>query len=307
MNPRDTRGVVFNIQHYSIHDGPGIRTTVFMKGCALRCQSCQNPESQSPRPELFFNVDRCRGCGECVAACPEQAIELVDGRSRTDRTRCRTSGECVKVCPNDARSLMGGDVSAGEVFDRVAADAIFYERSNGGMTLSGGEPLAQPDFAVSLLRLCRDAAIHTTVDTCGYAGWQTARRVFALAGLVLYDFKHMDPVAHRQWTGASNELILENARRLRHELSVPMRARVPVVPGFNDSVDNLRATARFVATELGESVVVHLLPYHRLGEAKCDRLGRTNPIAGIEPPDESRMFELQQLVQSFGVTALVGG
>lgn len=303
----DTRGVIFNVQHYSIHDGPGIRTTVFLKGCPLRCLWCQNPEAQAVRPELFFNRDRCQGCGKCVEVCPEHAIEIVDGKSHTNRNRCKASGECAQVCPNDARNIMGKFVTAGEVFKQVAADAIFYQRSGGGVTLSGGEPLTQPQFAISLLKLCREAAMHTTMDTCGYASWDLARRVFEFVDLVLYDFKHMDSNAHKKLTGVSNELILDNAIKIRHELSIPMLARVPIAPGLNDSVENIQATAKFIATELGDSVKVHLLPYHRLGEAKYERLEKSSQSISIEPPSDERMMELENIFESFGLTTIVGG
>ncbi len=303
----DTRGVIFNVQHYSIHDGPGIRTTVFLKGCPLRCLWCQNPESQAVRPELFFNRDRCQGCGKCVEVCPEHAIEIADGKSHTNRNLCKASGECAQVCPNDARNIMGKFVTVGEVFKQVAADAIFYQRSGGGVTLSGGEPLTQPQFVISLLKLCREAAIHTTMDTCGYASWETVQRVLEYVDLVLYDFKHMDPSEHRKLTGVSNELILDNAKKIRHELSIPMLARVPIAPGFNDSVENIQATAKFIATELGDSVKVHLLPYHRLGEAKYERLEKSSQSISIEPPCDERMMELQNIFESFGLTTIVGG
>lgn len=304
---RAAQGVIFNIQHYSIHDGPGIRTTVFLKGCPLRCLWCQNPESQFTRPELFFNADLCQGCGKCVEVCPNHAITLFEGKSHTNRNLCNASGECVQVCPNDARNIMGKYITAEEVFKQVSADAIFYQRSGGGVTVSGGEPLMQPRFTASVLKLCREAAIHTTLDTCGYAGWESARRVLEYVDLVLYDFKHMDPVVHKELTGMSNELILENAKKICHELGIPMLARVPIAPGLNDSLENIRATARFIASELDGAVKVHLLPYHRLGEAKYERLEKPSDSVALEPPSDARMMELQEVVKSFGLTTVIGG
>jgi len=302
-----TKGVIFNIQTYSIHDGPGIRTTVFMKGCPLTCLWCQNPESQALQPQIFFDSEKCTGCGKCVEACPEGAVEIVDGRSRTNRGLCTGQGKCAEVCPNEARNLMGYYTTAGEVFQRVKKDEIFYQRSGGGVTLSGGEPSAQPEFAISLLRLCRSAGIHTAVDTCGYAKWETLRRVLSYADLVLYDFKHMDPVEHKKHTGVSNDLILDNAKRIYHELSIPMLARVPVVPGYNDSVENIEATARFIASELGTSVKVHLLPYHKLGEVKYERLEKPGKATSIEPASDEHMAKLQKIVESFGLETFIGG
>ena len=307
IEAESTKGVIFNVQHYSIHDGPGIRTTVFMKGCALRCLWCQNPESQSTRPELFFDSEQCKGCGTCVQACPEGAIELYDGRSWTNRKLCMGAGKCAEVCPHEARNVMGRYVTAEEIFKQVAGDAIFYQRSGGGVTLSGGEPLAQPRFAMSLLKLCKDASIHTALDTCGYAPWDMVRQVLDYVDLVLYDFKHMDPVEHEKCTGVSNDLILDNARKIHHELSIPILARVPIIPGYNDSVENIEATARFIATELGNSIKVHLLPYHRLGETKYERLEKPGKSVSIEPPSEERMLGLKEIVESVGLTAYIGG
>jgi pyruvate formate lyase activating enzyme len=302
-----TKGIIFNIQRFSIHDGPGIRTTVFMNGCPLHCFWCQNPESQTLRPEIFFDAEKCKGCGKCVQACPEGAVEISEGRSKTNRGLCKGIGKCAEVCPNEARNLIGREATPEEVFKEVAADAIFYQESEGGVTLSGGEPLTQPQFAMSLLKLCKEAGIHTVIETCGYGRWETVRQILNYVDLVLYDFKHMDPVEHEKGTGVSNELILENSKKIHHELFVPILARVPIIPGYNDSVMNIEATAKFIATELGSSIKVHLLPYHRLGETKYERLERPSQSISIEPPSEEHMSELQRIVESFGLTAMIGG
>jgi pyruvate formate lyase activating enzyme len=302
-----TKGIIFNIQRFSIHDGPGIRTTVFMNGCPLHCFWCQNPESQTLRPEIFFDAEKCKGCGKCVQACPEGAVEISEGRSKTNRGLCKGIGKCAEACPNEARNLIGREAKLEEVFKEVAADAIFYQESEGGVTLSGGEPLTQPQFAMSLLKLCKEAGIHTVIETCGYGRWETVRQILNYVDLVLYDFKHMDPVEHEKGTGVSNELILENSKKIHHELFVPILARVPIIPGYNDSVMNIEATAKFIATELGSSIKVHLLPYHRLGETKYERLERPSQSISIEPPSEEHMSELQRIVESFGLTAMIGG
>lgn len=303
---RAISGFVFNVQHYSIHDGPGIRSTIFLNGCPLGCWWCQNPEARSGHPELFFDARKCEGCGVCVQVCPAGAISLIDGHSRTDRSLCDVSGRCVDVCPQEARTMMGRRVTAGEAFDDAAGDSIFYADSGGGITISGGEPLAQPEFSAALIRLCRSEGIHTTVDTCGYAPWPVVRDVLGLADLVLLDIKHMDAVAHEAATGVSNTLILENARRIQQELQVPMRIRIPIVPGVNDSEENVEATARFVAAELNRSTPVHLIPYHKMGLSKNNLMEVTSEREFVLP-EAARMEELRALIASFGLEAIIGG
>ena len=303
----ETRGVIFNVQTYSIHDGPGIRTTVFIKGCPLRCAWCQNPESQMVTPQLFFNSELCVGCGKCLPVCPEGAIKLQEGKSRTNRQACRSSGKCIEVCPNEARNIVGRYVTAGEVFKEVMEDKIFYDRSGGGVTLGGGEPLASPEFTASLLRLCKDAGIHTALDTCGYAKWETVKQILLHVDLVLYDLKHMNPAAHRLYTGVSNDLILENAKRICKELHVSLLARIPIIPGFNDSIGNIEATGTFIASELGTSTEVYLLPYHKLGETKYQRLEKPGNPASINSPDEKCIMKLKGVFESFGLKVHEGG
>ncbi len=301
------KGIIFNIQGYSIHDGPGIRTNVFLKGCFLRCVWCQNPESQSLKPELFYFKEKCTGCGRCVDVCPEYAIQVIEATSNTDRNKCKGCGQCVQVCPNEARSLVGKEMTPQEVFQKVKSDELFYKRSKGGVTLTGGEPLFQPDFSKNLLLLCRQSDIHTAIETCGYAGWEILKDVLQYVDLVLFDLKHINSKKHLEYTGAPNNLILENARKIYHELRIPVRARIPVIPGYNDSNENIHATARFVANELSTSVPVHLLAYHQLGESKYDRLGKEGKNFPITPPTNEHMLELQKIVSSYGLDTYIGG
>jgi len=301
------RGLVFDIQRYSVHDGPGIRTTVFLKGCPLKCLWCQNPEGQRFLPEIFFDRSRCTGCGRCVAVCPTGAIIIAEGRSQTRRHLCDGCGECARVCPNRARTVVGRWMSVDEVMCEVRKDAVFYASSGGGVTLSGGEPLAQAEFSAAILGLCRKAYLHTALETCGYAPWETVRGVLESVDLVLYDLKHMNPARHQAGTGVSNELILENARRICREFSVPLWVRVPVIPGYNDSQQNLTATALFVSRELGRCVQrVSLLPYHRLGESKFERLERSLPFSS-GPPSEEQVEELAQIMRRFDLPVHIGG
>lgn len=307
MQDEDIKGVIFNIQHYSIHDGPGIRTTVFLKGCPLRCRWCQNPESQDSKPVIFFNAEKCTGCGMCREACPEAAIRIIDGKSATDRGLCKGMGKCAEICPNEARSLMGRYMSGAEVFEDVNSDAIFYQNSGGGITLSGGDPVGQPAFSIDILKRCRDAGIHTALETCGFAKWDILKSILEYTDLVLYDIKHMDPARHKQYTGASNKLILDNAKRIRLEFKLPVLARLPIVPGYNDSPENMSTSAQFIASELGKEVQVHLLPYHRLGETKYEMMEKPGGCVRIEPPGDECMQELKKIFESFGLTVLIGG
>jgi pyruvate formate lyase activating enzyme len=299
-------GTIFDIQQYSIHDGPGIRTTVFFKGCPLGCHWCQNPESQLRAPQLWFDSRKCTGCGKCVAACPQKIIEIVDKKSRVDRPKCAGCGTCSTVCPNEARKIIGKLVSVREVFKAVYDDLIFYESSGGGVTLSGGEPLLQPEFAIDILRLCKENGLHTALETSGFASWETFSNVLKYTDLVLFDLKYMDSEAHKSYTGVPNELILSNLVKINKELHIPILARIPVIPGYNNSEENINSTAKFILDKLDSSVKVHLLAYHRLGEPKYEQLGLKNETS-INPPSEKEMIKLKQIIESFGLTAFIGG
>lgn len=300
-------GRIFNIQGYSIHDGPGVRTTVFLSGCPLRCKWCQNPESHTPESKLFFLKEKCTGCAACLSMCPNQAISMHHGKAVTDRSLCNDCGKCVSVCLSGARELSGYDISAGDLMERILRDRIFFEGSNGGVTLSGGEVLAQPVFTAAVLALCKAENIHTAIETCGYGSWETLSRILEYTDLVLYDFKHMDTNAHKTGTGVGNELILENAGLIYNKARKPMAARVPVIPGFNDTYSNMEALAHFIVTKLGADVKVNLLPYHRLGESKNDRMENSaNRFIACPPPAE-HMRNLLTILESFGLEVFIGG
>jgi pyruvate formate lyase activating enzyme len=269
---RVTQGVIFNIQRYSIHDGPGIRTTVFLKGCPLKCFWCQNPESQKTQPEIFLVRSNCTLCSKCVTVCSSGASSLKEKHSAIDRSRCVGCGKCVAVCPHEARKLVGTFITKDEVIREVLKDVKFYENSGGGVTLSGGEPASQPEFALSILRSCKEAGLHTVLDTCGYVPWLTMERLLRYTDLVFFDIKTIEPRKHRKATGKSNRLILENAKRIARYK--PIRVRVPLVPHFNDSPEEVGGIARFVKEEMG-SIEIDLLPYNKLGEVKFERLDRS--------------------------------
>jgi pyruvate formate lyase activating enzyme len=293
------KGLVFDIQRFSVHDGPGIRTLVFLKGCPLRCLWCDNPEGQAPAPELVFRQSLCIGCGACVPACPRGALHLEDTALRVERDLCDLCGQCVQVCSPQALSIAGRWMSVGEVLSEVGRDRVFYDTSTGGMTVSGGEPLGQPRFLEALLRAAKAERISTTLETSGHAPWPSLERVMRWTDLVLYDIKHADPAAHRRLTGVSNELILENARRIAG-LGVPMVVRCPIVPGLTDDLRDLRSLFQFVA-DLPGVKELHLLPYHRLGEPKYTMLGRQYGLKGTQPPTPEAMPRLSELARAQGL------
>ena len=306
----DLTAPVFNIQSYSIHDGPGIRVTVFLKGCPLRCRWCANPESNSPKPQLMFYAAKCVACGKCIEACPEKAIlpGMKEGRpvALTLREKCVDCGACAEVCPYEARELAGKEMTVRQVLDQVLKDKLFIDASGGGIPLSGGECLANPDFTEALLYAAKEAGLHTAVESCSYAPEATVDRAFRYLDLGLLDIKHMDSAVHKALTGVPNELILSNVKHIYHDLKKTVTVRVPTIPGCNDSEENIAATARFVREELGPEVGVHLLPYPRLGESKNESLGRTMDLS-IQVPSEEHMERLKAIVEGYGLYCQVGG
>jgi pyruvate formate lyase activating enzyme len=298
-------GLVFNIQKYSLHDGPGIRTTVFLKGCPLCCTWCHNPESISPRQEILVVENRCAACGECRRACPFGASAAGEGTLPARNEQCTLCGACAESCPSDARRMVGREMAVAEVMDEVLRDRIFYEESSGGVTFSGGEPLMQPRFVLALLEACRACGLHTAIDTCGFGCTDHLLAMARLASLVLFDVKLMDDARHRQNCGVSNRPILENLRALdaihRH-----IWLRVPVIPGVNDDEANLVAIAKLAAGTQGVRQV-NLLPYHNTGVTKARRLARA--AQADEPGQVSleRMEQAGELFRARGLSVRMGG
>jgi len=300
-----TSGILFDFKKFSLHDGPGIRTTVFLKGCPLRCAWCHNPESISPAVELHYWPERCILCGECVEACPEKALSLTDHTLLKDRARCARCGRCAAACPAEAWQQIGREMSLAEVMAEIEKDLPFYDESGGGVTFSGGEPLLQPDFLAEALRACKAIGLHTAVDTSGHTGWKNLARVLPDADLFLYDLKLIDGARHRQFTGVPNDMILKNLRDLAAAGS-QIIIRIPIIPGITDDRANLEGTARFLR-ELDSIHRVDLLPYHRIAAGKYARMGLSYSLPDTAPPSAERMGEIQELFQSYGFSVTSGG
>jgi pyruvate formate lyase activating enzyme len=298
-----THGLIYNIQRYSIHDGPGIRTTIFLKGCPLRCRWCQNPESIKNFPEVGYSEPKCVRDYACVKSCTRKAIKI--GREgypiHIDRRLCRGCKEhnCIDTCYNKALRLVGEILSVEYVINEIKRDTIFYRNSNGGVTLSGGEPLHQPLFTLNLLRSCKERGFHTVLDTSGYAEWDILREIVHFVDLVLYDIKCFDSQHHLTLTGVPNETILQNLRSLVSETDTSVIARIPVIPGLNDSEENITDTAQFLKDSgLKE---VNLLPYHKLGIGKYKAVGKRYLSKKTEAPSDEQINHLKELIKTYGL------
>lgn len=291
-------GLLFNVQRFSLHDGPGIRTTVFLKGCPLRCFWCHNPEGLHAWPEVQFFPGRCVSCGECERVCPQGAQQfLADGSRFYDRVRCTRCGACVEVCYAESLRLAGRRATLSETLCEVLADRPFYETSGGGVTLSGGEPFFQPAFTRALLTACKAEGLHTAIETSACCPWEVMEAVLPVTDLWMVDIKHLDAEKHRQVTGVSNRQILENICRLA-ETDRPLILRVPVVPGVNDTPAEIGAMAEFVQmlnlrrTRGASPISLELLPFHRLAGEKYRSLGMEDAAAELSPPSAEQMASL---------------
>lgn len=295
-------GIIFNIQRYSIHDGPGIRTTVFLKGCPLRCKWCANPESINPYPEIFFREERCNQCGNCLEACSRKAITINESGVQIDRTKCDSCLKCEEVCHTSAISRIGKKITVEEVVTEVMLDEPFYNNSGGGITISGGEPLYQAKFTLNLLKECKNRSLHTALDTSGYAKWEVLDEILNYTDLVLFDIKHLNQEEHQKGTGLGNELILTNLEKILKK-GKRVWARIPVIPNYNNSHQYIETLEKFLSRKPIEKV--SLLKYHEWGRHKYKLLGREYPLREAPPISDGKMQSLKSILESHGLKVTI--
>ncbi|MDP6453282.1 MAG: glycyl-radical enzyme activating protein [SAR202 cluster bacterium] len=300
----DPTGLVFDFKRFAVHDGPGIRTTVFLKGCSLRCVWCHNPESIGQQRQVFYYPDRCIACGSCIEACPTGSQQITEDRTRTfDRESCVISGECVDVCNSEALVMAGRQMSVEDVMSEVREDADFYKTSGGGVTLSGGEPLLQNEFATAVLKQCKEEGFHTCIDSCGQVGWNFVENALPHVDMVLYDLKQMSPELHRKYTGVNNRRILDNLRGIS-EHGIDIEIRMPIVPTINDSKEFIEPAAEFLAS-LDNIKAVKLLPYHHLAGSKYTSLGMEDVMPNVDSPDSAHMQKVADMMTPFGLNIIL--
>ena len=296
-------GNISDIKHYAINDGPGIRVTVFFKGCPLSCAWCHNPENISPEREIMYIANRCIRCGECIRVCPENALGFVDRKIVCDRLKCTLCGACTEACPALALEMVGAEMRVDEVLDAIEKDRPFFEQSGGGVTFSGGEPLMQPKFLLALLKECQNRKIHTVVDTCGYCDCEDLLKAAEFTDLFLFDLKLADSRRHFQWTCAMNEEIHSNLRQLC-ESGASIIYRLPMVHGVNCDRENIRATAELIASMPGENRHIDLLPWHNIAIRKYEQLDKAYEFAdSFEVPTPQEISAAVMIFAKHGIEA----
>jgi pyruvate formate lyase activating enzyme len=308
MKPHDRKksGVIFDIERFATKDGPGIRTVIFLKGCHLHCQWCQNPESQLSNVEVMYDAKKCAACGRCIETCPNGAIRTdAYFGLLTDSEACVGCGVCTEACYYNARKLVGTNYRISALMAEILKDKRFYENSEGGVTFSGGEPLLQSDFLMTLCRACGQEQIHRAVETCGHVPWNVFTKLISELDLIFFDLKHIDPELHKQYTGVTNELILDNLRKLSVVFS-PLIVRIPVIPGFNDALETQKNIFSFLKNELERVAAVELLPFHRLGSSKYKGLGRVYPMKDVVSLKKEDLKHLKKLGRDMDIPVRVG-
>ena len=291
-------GIIFNIQRYSIHDGPGIRTTVFLKGCPLRCRWCSNPESINLYPEIFFRQEKCDQCGKCVDVCTPKAITISESSIQINRVKCNLCMKCEDICTLDAINHIGEKLTVNEVVTEVMRDELFYNNSGGGVTISGGEPLYQIEFTLNLLKEFKKKSLHTTIDITGYAKSEDLDKILPYTDLILFDIKHLNPEMHQKGTGVTNEIILKNFERCLIK-GMKVWVRLPVIPDFNDSNQYMDKLASFLSKKSIEKI--SLLKYHEWGRHKYKYLDRIYPLKDINFISDEQIQDFKNIIESYGL------
>lgn len=296
--------LIFNIQKFSVHDGPGIRTTVFFKGCPLTCQWCHNPESQSYEQEIVFHSNRCSSCGRCTKSCRQQAISMVEGQVVYDASRCIYCGVCVENCYNNSWEIMGKLYTVPQLMSEIVKDRPFYEQSGGGVTLSGGEVMTQIEFALELVKACKEQGISVAIDTCGYAPLENFSRILEHVDVFLYDIKLMDSKRHDYYIGMDNTLILENLKMLS-SCGATISLRLPLIEGINTDDEHIHQVLDFIESlRIG---VIHLLPYHDMAIGKYEQWNMECPVEKFFAPSNERLEEIRELFKQANYKVKIGG
>lgn len=298
------KAIITNIQKYSIHDGPGIRTTVFFKGCPLNCLWCHNPETHNSNSEIMFFKERCTLCGLCLEICPQKAIDFVDGYPVINKNKCNLCGKCSDFCPSNARELVGKEISVKDLMREILKDEAFYDESNGGVTFSGGEPLIYADYLSNVLQVCKARGIHTTIDTSGYASWEQFEKIADNVDLFLFDIKHMNNEKHLKYTGVENIIILQNLKKLS-ERGSNIYIRMPIIAGINDDDENIDLSVDFISKL--NIIHVNLLPYHNIGMDKYKRLNMEYKLTGFEKPSDEVINKIAVKFENAGIKIKIRG